>query len=268
MWAWALVVAAAVALVLVTLAWVQARRRPVPAPPVATRYPIVLVHGFGGFTRFGAGPLRGDYFRGVAGALERAGAEVHVPRLPMLAGVARRARALADFIDGLEAERVNLIAHSMGGLDARYAITKLGAAEKVASLVTIGTPHRGTPIAALSAVGPIQLAGRLARRFGLDVAGAAWMTAEAAERFNDEIPDCEDVFYGSVVGRTPRGAPLGRLLARSGPNDGLIPVSSQVWGEVVAEVDADHWAQIGWSREYDACRLYRRLVDELRERGL
>jgi triacylglycerol esterase/lipase EstA (alpha/beta hydrolase family) len=34
----------------------------------------------------------------------------------------------------------------MGGLDARYAISLLGLARRVASLTTIGTPHRGTPV--------------------------------------------------------------------------------------------------------------------------
>src|SRR5207245_6473457 len=41
-------------------------------------------------------------------------------------------------------EPVNLIAHSMGGLDARYMITHLGMAEHVRSLTTVSTPHRGT----------------------------------------------------------------------------------------------------------------------------
>src|SRR5207249_8887306 len=42
---------------------------------------------------------------------------------------------------------VNIVAHSMGGLDARYAISQLGLGGRVASLITIGTPHLGTPLA-------------------------------------------------------------------------------------------------------------------------
>lgn len=268
MWLWVFLVAAVVALALLAIAWVRGRRHPVPAPPLATHHPIVLVHGYGGFTRIGAGPLRGDYFRGVAAALERSGALVYRPRLPMIAGVARRARALADFIAALEHERVNVIAHSMGGLDARYAIAKLGVGNRVASLITIGTPHRGTPLAVLGASGPVRLVGLMARRLGLDIGGAAWLTPAAAARFNHEIADRDGIFYGSVIGHTPPGAPISRLLRREGPNDGLVPTSSQAWGEVIAEVEADHWAQIGWSKEYDAAALYRRLLDELRQRGL
>jgi triacylglycerol lipase len=272
MWLWALLVAAAVAVALVGLAWWLERRRPRPPalPPLAaTRHPIVLVHGYFGFIRLGAGPLAGEYFRGVTGALERAGAVVYRPRLPMLAGVARRARALADFLTAIDADRVNIIAHSMGGLDARYALAKLGIAGKVASLITIGTPHRGTPLAELTGAGLVRLLGRMARRLGLDVAGAAWLTANSAERFNGEVADAPGVFYASVVCRTPPGAPIARFLERrSGPSDGLVPVSSQAYGEVIAEIEADHWAQIGWSREYDAAGLYTRLIECLRERGL
>jgi triacylglycerol lipase len=272
MWAWVLVIALAVALALVAAAWwLERRRRLRPRLPAeaATRYPIVLVHGYFGFIRLGAGPLAGEYFRGVTGALERAGAVVYRPRLPMLAGVARRARALADFITAIDAERVNVIAHSMGGLDARYALAKLGVAGKVASLITIGTPHRGTPLAELTGHGLARLLGRIARRLGFDVAGAAWLTASSAERFNDEVADAPGVFYASVVCRTPPNAPIARFLERrAGPSDGLVPVGSQAYGEVLAEIEADHWAQIGWSREYDAAGLYTRLVECLRERGL
>ena len=45
------------------------------------------------------------------------------------------------------APKVHIIAHSMGGLDARHMIVDLGMADKVASLTTIGTPHRGTILA-------------------------------------------------------------------------------------------------------------------------
>ena len=45
------------------------------------------------------------------------------------------------------ASKVHIIAHSMGGLDSRRMIVDLGMADKVASLTTIGTPHRGTILA-------------------------------------------------------------------------------------------------------------------------
>ncbi len=63
--------------------------------------------------------------------------------------------------------------------------------------------------------------------------------------------------------------PAHRLLRRkAGDNDGIVPSDSQRWGEVVAEVQADHWAQIGWTQGFDAPSLYERVLEELKARGL
>ena len=43
----------------------------------------------------------------------------------------------------------HIIGHSMGGLIARQYIQFHGGSERVKSLITLGTPHHGTPIAAL-----------------------------------------------------------------------------------------------------------------------
>jgi triacylglycerol lipase len=67
------------------------------------------------------------------------------------ASVEKRAQQLQsqlfDIRERFNSDKLNIIAHSMGGLDARYAITHLKAHEVVASLTTIGTPHRGSPYA-------------------------------------------------------------------------------------------------------------------------
>ena len=44
-------------------------------------------------------------------------------------------------------DKVNIIAHSKGELDAKYMIRELGMAPHVASLTTLCTPHHGSPIA-------------------------------------------------------------------------------------------------------------------------
>ena len=46
-----------------------------------------------------------------------------------------------------QTDKVNLIAHSKGGLDSKYMINQLNFAEHVASLTTLCTPHKGSPIA-------------------------------------------------------------------------------------------------------------------------
>ena len=67
---------------------------------------------------------------------------------PALGGVEPHARRVAAAVDALlaetGAERVDYVAHSMGGLAARYYIRHLGGASKLRRLVTIATPHRGT----------------------------------------------------------------------------------------------------------------------------
>ena len=45
------------------------------------------------------------------------------------------------------AEKVNILAHSKGGLDSKYMISRLGMEDRVASLTTLSTPHRGSKLA-------------------------------------------------------------------------------------------------------------------------
>ena len=113
------------------------------------RSPIVLVHGLLGFGRVRvAGITLANYFPGIAECLEAAGNRVFVPNLSPTAGVAVRARQLKTFIQRASPnEPVHLVAHSMGGLDARYMVSCLGMAKHVLTLTTLGTPHRGTSFA-------------------------------------------------------------------------------------------------------------------------
>jgi len=225
---------------------------------------VVLVHGILGFDNLQLGPVRVEYFRGVAARLAAAGVDVTVARLPMLGGVPERAAALAQLIAALPHERVALVAHSMGGLDARWAIAEGdAAAARIESLITIGTPHRGTPIADLFASAPLGRARAVLGRVGLPSAAVDWLTTRRAELFNREVPDAPGVRYASIVTATADRAlihPLLRVphayLARGhGASDGLVPASSQVWGEVLDQVEVDHWAQVGWSGGHDAASL-------------
>src|SRR5580692_9842199 len=108
--------------------------------------PIVLVHGLLGFDRVGLGRFEFKrYFPGIEEQLEGAGHVVRVARLSRTRGVVARALELRRFIRlQFPGQRVHLFAHSMGGLDARWMISKLDVADQVLSLTTIGTPHRGS----------------------------------------------------------------------------------------------------------------------------
>src|SRR5262249_10651950 len=129
-----------------------------------------------------------------------------------------------------------LIAHSMGGLDARYAICRLGLSERVASLTTIGTPHLGTPLADLG-IGMLRRF-RLLFRALVDVGAFVDLTSQSLLSFNSEIRDAPHVAYASVVARGERPAmnpllwPTHLYLTEcAGANDGIVPATSQRWGE-------------------------------------
>src|SRR5262252_6205372 len=116
--------------------------------------PIVLVHGILGFNQLTLGGARlAEYFRLIPEALRAAGHFVpEPPQLKSTCSVAERAQDLRSYLESdsdLTGRKVHLIAHSMGGLDSRFLIAKLGLANRVLSLTTIGTPHHGSPIADL-----------------------------------------------------------------------------------------------------------------------
>jgi triacylglycerol lipase len=251
----------------------------VPIPGLVERgppLPVVLVHGLFGFDRIGVPGARFDYFRGIARHLETLGCHAHAVRLPAAASVPDRARELVAAIDALPHERIDLIAHSLGGLDARYALTHLGLSRRVRSLVTVGTPHRGTPLADLALAGPLDWARRIISALGMPLEAVEWLGTEALATFNAQVVDVPGVRYACVVGGMHREdspvplalAPAHAYLRRvAGPNDGLVPIASQYWGETLAEIEADHFAQIGWRvavrQSFDAAALYAFVVARL-----
>src|SRR5438445_3539239 len=92
------------------------------------RAPLVLVHGLLGYGRLQLGGWTvASYFGNIPAFLAASGNRVLVPQLSPTGGVADRAAELKQFLDRTAPrEPVHLLAHSMGGLDARYLITRLG----------------------------------------------------------------------------------------------------------------------------------------------
>lgn len=245
-----------------------------PAPRDAP-LPVVLVHGLFGFDRIGVPGARFDYFRGISAHLASLGCHAHAVKLPMMSSVPARAEALVAAITALPHERIDLIAHSLGGLDARYALAKLGLSSRVRSLVTIGTPHHGSPIADLFHEGQLDWLRRLVGVLGMPITALEWLSSSALDKFNRDVPDVPGVRYACVVGGLAASSPIPVALMAShtwlqrvaGTNDGVVPVDSQRWGETLAEIEADHFAQIGWRigvrKTFDAAGLYAFLVARL-----
>ncbi|MFO0878095.1 MAG: alpha/beta fold hydrolase [Gemmataceae bacterium] len=244
--------------------------------------PIVLVHGLFGFTRIQMGRImRFDYFRGVIPALEAAGNRVLAASLSPTSSIACRADQLRSFLQKhIPDEPVHLVAHSMGGLDARYMISKLGMASSVLSLTTLGTPHRGSPFADWAAG---HLAPLVAPVFDLVQASREAfddLTAVRCKAFNEDVLDQPGVRYFSVAARhahtwrNPTWSLSYPIVFRSeGPNDGVVSIQSAHWGESCEVWEGDHVSLINWPqpgvKDSLADRLphYRNLFGRLRDEG-
>jgi len=253
----------------------------VPGP--LPRHPIVLVHGVLGFVRRTVTRILAySYFQGVEEHLVDAGVEVRTVALPAAAGVASRARALGDAIERLGADRVNVVAHSMGGLDARWYVGRLGGHRRVVSLTTIATPHRGTYLADWGGlrVGRALAGWRLLADLGIDATAFPDLTRDVSDERNallEREPTVPTFSYGAARPWWGIAAPLQvpfRVLQRAeGPNDGLVSVASSRHGEYLGTLDADHFAQTGWHWtppgvvRFDHRAFYLSIARDLARRG-
>ncbi len=141
----------------------------------------------------------------------------------------------------------------MGGLDARYMISKLGMEEHVAALLTVTTPHRGSPYAdwIVRHLGHRLRGFRLMDFLKIDVQAANDLTTDACRRFNDQMPDSPAVKYFSIGAARPRHLvpPFAfhshAIVADAeGDNDSLVSVKSSTWGTHLGVWSADHWHTI------------------------
>lgn len=219
------------------------------------RAPLVFVHGLCGFDRIYAlrRPVK-EYFPGIRDLLEPAGNRVLVARVSPTAGVARRAEELRRFIRReIPSGPVHVIGHSMGGLDARYLVSRLGMHDRVVSVTTVGTPHRGSPVADWGVRRFSRLLTPFLRMFGVPHQAFYDLTTDACRRFNEDVPDAPGVRYYAVAGRCDQ-ALVGpewlfpyRLVERAeGANDGVVSVRSATWGEHTDEWAGDHLNLVNW----------------------
>ena len=262
----------------------------------ATRYPILMVHGvfFRDFRYL-------NYWGRIPAALEANGARIFYGNHQSAASVADSGREIADRIKQIIQEtgcgKVNIIAHSKGGLDSRYAISKLGMAPYVASLTTINTPHRGCEFADYL-LGKIpekqQQAVANAYNSALKklgdtdpdfIAAVTDLTASACEALNREMPDPQGVYIqstGSCMkkpsgGRFPLNTTNAFVKHFDGENDGLVGYESFKWGSNFIYLKPQgsrgisHGDVIDLNREnidtFDVREFYVDLVSDLKRRG-
>jgi triacylglycerol lipase len=247
------------------------------------RHPVVFCHGMLAFSMLKRQiPEHWNCFSPLRDILRERGVPVLLPQVPPTSGVKERAEQLRDQIRSWTSEPVNLIAHSMGGLDARYMISRLDMADQVASLTTVSTPHRGSYLADWFLANyrqrvPLLLALEM---IGVNVDGFKDCRPAVCRKFNEETPDSPKVRYFSYGGDVPQSR-LSPFLRRAwnvltpveGPNDGMVSVASARWGEYLGSIHADHFAQtpdatfLREGEDFDSLGFFAHLVEELAHRG-
>lgn len=267
---------------------------PFPQPPLCpTRYPVVLMHGFGALANL----MQGGVLHDEAMHLRAHGVWAYAPHVNPYDTIAARAETWRARIDHIReetgADKVNLVGFSSAGLDARYLAGTLGYADHIASIITVSAPHRGSAIVQYLldqperlrevAVGFMSFLGRAAYENtppqALD--GLRELTPAFADTtFNPAHPVPDGLYCASYVGRAGRGTdvsvtpalalPNHILYKLDGVNDGLVTVESASWGEVLGTLDADHARQVGLgltSGGFDAKAFYLSVAEHLRSHG-
>ncbi len=262
-----------------------------------TKYPILFVHGF-----FFRDSKYLNYWGRIPRELELNGATCFYGEHHSAESVKKCGEELAERINQLVretgCEKVNIIAHSKGGLDCRYAIANCSVADKIASLTTINTPHRGCVFADwLLEKAPEQLKEKLADSYNSAakllgdshpdfMAAVNDLAAEKCRKFDSETPMPENIYcrsVGSVMecgsnGRFPLNYSYLFVKLFDGKNDGLVGEESFKWGDnyMLLELKSyrgiSHGDVIDLNREnikgFDVREFYVGLVSELKDKGL
>ena len=262
-----------------------------------TKYPIIMVHGifFRDWQLF-------NYWGRIPKALAKNGARVSYASQQSANAIEVSAAEIAAHIENTikltGAEKVNIIAHSKGGLDTRYAISKLGMDKYVATLTTINTPHRGCAwVDKVLAKAPKGLADFLDSKYNKlftklgdtspsFLTGVNELTEASCTEFNKNVPDMPGVKYKSVMSRMvsplSAGFPLNigyfccKPYSKRG-NDGLVTMESALYWEDSQTVPdtrrrgISHGDMIDLMREnidgFDVREYYVQLVKDLKEQG-
>ena len=259
-----------------------------------------MVHGMGARDR-----KRLNYWGRVPKVLESKGARLFFGNQDSNGAVEENAVVLKASLEAAlaetGAEKVNIIAHSKGGLEARYLVSSLGMGDKVASLTTVSTPHNGSATMDFLMKLPAIL-----MKFGCAVADLwfrilgdkkpytysclkCFTTAEA-KKFNERNPDVPGVYnqsYAFVMKHwhSDLAMIIPYLIVKifDGKNDGLLAPDATRWANFrgvysgAGRRGVSHCHQVDLYRHkimvdidgrvMDITDFYANILDELREMG-
>lgn len=261
-----------------------------------TKYPILLVHGV-----FFRDIEYLNYWGRIPRFLKQRGAEIYYGNQESAQAVAYCGQQLAEqimkIVEETGCEKINIIAHSKGGLDSRYAISNCGVVSYVASLTTINTPHQGcifanyllknAPARLVKVVetvynGAFQKLGDYNPNF---LTAVSDLSDEACLKLNQQMPNVDGVYYQSVAtfvkkassGKFPLNLFYPVVKHFDGRNDGLVSVESAGYFdetlliEPPAKRGISHADVIDLTREniegFDVREFYKDLIVDLKEKG-
>lgn len=261
----------------------------------ATKYPIIMLHGIGfrDLQYF-------NYWGRIPKELSRNGAIVYYGHQEAWGTIENNAQIIKEKIEEVLAEnhcdKVNIIAHSKGGLDARYLISGLHMEEHVASLTTMSTPHRGSELLNILNKLPDGIYHLVSSMFDFTYRrlgdanpdcyhASKQLSCEFCQEFNEKYPDSPRVYYQSyascvkhTLGDNLLSIPnLLMFFAGASKNDGLVTIDSAKWGNFkktfisTGRRGISHGDMIDLKREdykgFDVIEAYVEIVSELKNMG-
>jgi triacylglycerol lipase len=238
-----------------------------------------LVHGSGFRDTF----CGINYWGRIPEALEQNGAAVYYGGTDAWGSIESNAEILRHTIEGIinrgGVEKLHILAHSKGGLEARYLISSLGLQGVIASLTTISTPHHGVKAMNLVYVIPdvlyVPVSGLVnwwAKRMGDARPDFYTSSRQLSEKectaFNMTQKDAAAVYYQSYAVKMKHcfSDPLYIILnpflrLTDGDNDGLCPVNSARWGVFKGVITTAGHFGISHSGILDAYRIPYKGID-------
>lgn len=242
-------------------------------------YPIFLCHGYGAIgSVIKSGPLHDPCMK-----IREHGVVSIAPNIVPYARIETRAenwvKLIHAFCEDHGYEKVNVVTHSMGGLDMRCALSKMDVADRVESLTTIATPHHGSSLADLVLKAPELLTEKLSLVFDWfgdnvfpktksDALGSLEQLtcSYVKEVFNPDHPDVGNVAYYSYSAAVGKGTDYSinpvlkfqnsQIFEKEGENDAFVSTESAKWGTHLETVPLSHLSQMHLQMNKDSKKIY------------
>lgn len=254
------------------------------------KYPVVLVHGMmlKDFKLYRA-------FRKIKDVLKDNGVHVYVSNQDGVGSIENNAKQLKEEINEIlkkeNAKKVNIIAHSKGGIDSRYMISMLDMEDKVASLTTLSTPHHGSNMSRKLLTMPKWIASIIAfftntfYKINGDehpdiIRVGEQLTDTYMKEFNKKVINSNKVYYQSYSSDIAHKKSFVIFLPKefskyceNESTDGIVSISSSVWGDYKGNMDNDydHAEMVGayGSKKTlnEVSRFYLSIIKELKVKG-